>query len=184
MNHGLSVGQKEQARRSIAPRFWARVDRTGGQEACWPWLGARTPDGYGRILVAGERLYAHRLALELALHRLLTEEEQALHDPRTCNNPPCCNPGHLRPGTVKENAQDRLISGTQSHVRLLGEKAGAAKLCDTAVLEIITGYHAATAWGAKGRFFDAMAAKHGVSRRAIEYVAHHGTWTHVTGVRS
>src|SRR5689334_7900007 len=47
--------------------FWSRVDRSGGPTACWPWMGPRTKDGYGRF----RGRYAHRIALEAALGRRL-----------------------------------------------------------------------------------------------------------------
>lgn len=177
---GACVGQKRQARRIDAARFWCHVDRSAGRRGCWPWMGSRLPDGYGKVRVGRRIEGAHRIALELKLGRRLRPGEHALHDPRSCNNPPCCNPRHLRAGGAKQNAADREISGTDRHSGPKGEAQAGARLSDEVVLEIIAGYRAASGWGAKGRFFDAMAARHGVSRRTIEYVAHGGTWTHVT----
>lgn len=62
-----------------------------------------------------------------------------------------------------------------------GRGVSSAKLDEAAVAEIVAGYRASTAWGERGRFFNAMAAKHGVSRRAVEYAAHGDTWKHATG---
>jgi len=30
-------------------RFWAKVDRSAGPNACWPWLGKKDRDGYGEF---------------------------------------------------------------------------------------------------------------------------------------
>ncbi|KKN82000.1 hypothetical protein LCGC14_0312670 [marine sediment metagenome] len=37
--------------RSLAERFWRRVDYSGGLEACWPWKGAQDKHGYGWITI-------------------------------------------------------------------------------------------------------------------------------------
>lgn len=88
--------------------FWARVDQSGGPNACWPWMGYRTPRGYGR-LYCGSRtpVYAHRVACALA-HGPIPPGMDACHK---CDNPPCCNPAHLFPGTQDDNIQDAKRKG-------------------------------------------------------------------------
>lgn len=88
-------------------RFWAKVDRSGGEESCWPFLGVRDHKGYGRLHTqAGSRL-AHRVAWELT-NGELQANLCALH---TCDNPPCCNPSHLRLGTDADNKRDMHSKG-------------------------------------------------------------------------
>src|SRR5687767_6700752 len=93
-------------RATMDARFWEKVDQSGGPETCWPWLGAiqtRSPGGhggYGYFFRLNKVRYAHRRALELTLGRSLEPGEIALH---TCDNPPCCNPAHLRAGTQLDN---------------------------------------------------------------------------------
>lgn len=41
--------------------FWDKVDRTGGPDACWPWLRHLSTGGYGRQ----DKIAAHRMAYEL-----------------------------------------------------------------------------------------------------------------------
>jgi hypothetical protein len=83
-------------------RFWARADRTGGPAACWPWTGSPDRHGYGH----GIRQRAHRIACEFAHGPL--NGRWALHHG---DNPTCCNPGHLYPGTASDNARDRVRRG-------------------------------------------------------------------------
>lgn len=94
------------ARKSLAQRFWEKVDRTGGIEACWPWLGYVNPNGYGYFRVGPRVVRAHRVALALA-GIPLAEGEEALHE---CDNRVCCNPfcpeKHLKPGSHGDNIRD------------------------------------------------------------------------------
>lgn len=88
--------------------FDDRIDRSGGPDACWPWLGATRDGGYGswwdpslRRLVPSHREAARRAGIPIdglmVLHR--------------CDNPPCCNPAHLSAGTHVENMADMVAKG-------------------------------------------------------------------------
>lgn len=84
-------------------RFWARVDRSGGPDACWPWTGKSTMRyGYGLLTWKQRLVNAARLAYELVVGPIPAGLD-LLH---SCDNPPCCNPKHLRPGTHMENMID------------------------------------------------------------------------------
>jgi hypothetical protein len=104
-------------------RFWEKVDTSGGPEACWPWTAGRDKDGYGNFAgppKPGSRkptlTRANRYVLGLSDSKVL-----ALH---SCHNPPCCNPAHLRPGTARENSDDRRFAGNSQPF----EENAAAKL--------------------------------------------------------
>lgn len=88
--------------------FWSKVDRSGGPRACWPWTASRQPDGYGKVNRRGRYLVASHVALEIALGRDLAPGEFSCH---RCDNPPCCNPAHLFPGTNAENLRDLSAKG-------------------------------------------------------------------------
>lgn len=94
-------------------RFWGKVD-IGSESQCWPWIAkARHWKGYGvmRISSMGRNIVASRISCILA-HGLPPEGlHNALH---SCDNPPCCNPNHLRWGTQKQNAQDAIERGRAS----------------------------------------------------------------------
>ena len=93
-------------------RFWAKVDRTGGPTACWPWTGARR-GGYGNFRAAGRNWYPHRLAWILTANGGRDTPLDVLHNP-PCNNGLCCNPAHLREGTPVENAADMDAQGRRA----------------------------------------------------------------------
>ena len=91
--------------------FWSKLDRSCGPEACWEWLGAIDPGGYGALKVGGKKVGAHRYALELSLGRPIGKGLLACH---TCHNRACCNPAHLYEGTYQQNVLDAVAAGTHS----------------------------------------------------------------------
>ena len=86
-------------------RFWNRVDKGAGPDACWPWTGGTTAKGHGIAKCPPERLgggagtTAHRIAYML----LVGPIPDGMHLDHLCRNPPCCNPAHLEPVTHAEN---------------------------------------------------------------------------------
>lgn len=105
-------------------RFWAKVDTSAGEDACWPWTGARSYRkrrrknrgkfakhwGRGVIQQAGRgsrTLKAHRVALcftGAGVEEEYDRPEQAAHK---CGNRICCNPLHLYWASFNENWSDR-----------------------------------------------------------------------------
>lgn len=107
-------------------RFWSKVDKRGDDE-CWPWLGGRHKrTGHGYFL----RTYAHRVALFLSGGGW-AGQLCALH---SCDNPPCCNPAHLRIGTVADNMRDKKERGRCNPAR--GERSNRTKLTAPDVAEM------------------------------------------------
>jgi len=100
---------KEQRGKKRKAQFWANVNITANPDECWEWLGGihRTKYGtFSAISVHPTRQYAHIWAY--ALHYNVEPTLWVLH---SCDNPPCCNPAHLREGTPKDNSQDREQRG-------------------------------------------------------------------------
>lgn len=117
-------------RAGLAPRFWSKVDQSGGPEACWPWKRARSLGGYGQWHpYAKVHTPAHRFALALKLDRNLRPDEVAMH---LCHNPPCCNPTHLKPGSHSDNAKHSATDGRA----YVGELNAMARLTDADVLDL------------------------------------------------
>lgn len=90
-----------------AAAFLSRIDKSAGQEACWPYTGAITTHGYGCTNHLGRVLGAHKVAWILT-NGPVPAGLCVLHK---CDNPPCCNPAHLFLGTKLENAQDKSAKG-------------------------------------------------------------------------
>jgi hypothetical protein len=108
---------------------WFQTNLTTTSTGCKEWSMCRFTQGYGVVRMGGKNLKAHRLSLEHALGRPLREGMFALH---SCNNPPCCNPEHLREGTNQDNVDDKLRADRQPR----GETNGNAKLTLDQVNEI------------------------------------------------
>lgn len=105
--------------------FWENVDIRSADE-CWEWKRSKNTRGYGHLWMDGRYKLAHRVALELASHSCLLPGSKSLH---RCDNPPCCNPAHLFPGTSARNTQDMVSKGRHSHgarhyTRLHPERVG------------------------------------------------------------
>lgn len=93
--------------------FLSRVDVRGPDE-CWEWQGTRNPQGYGGVRHDGVNWRAHRLSY--VLHKgPIPDGLLVLH---SCDNPPCCNPSHLRTGTYADNMLDMV--GRQRHLPRVG----------------------------------------------------------------
>lgn len=96
-------------------RFWSRVDKSKGPEACWVWTGALTRSGYGQFYVARKKQVAHRWLLGVRRGEPLEwPRERGCH---RCDNPPCCNPAHLYIGDAKANQADAMERSTYDWTR-------------------------------------------------------------------
>ncbi len=168
---GLSVWRCN-VRGILEERFWAKVEKRGPDE-CWPWKAGKGRGGYGRIRHGGsgsKTVRAHRVAWEL-VYGPIPEGMDVLHN---CDNPPCCNPGHLYLGTDTDNRQDCLARGRAAR----GEANGRAKLTEAKVIAI-------RAARARGETYLSIAQRFGVSDSAIEFIVAGMSWHHVPdGMRS
>jgi HNH endonuclease len=89
--------------------FWARVLK-GEPDACWLWQGPKDKDGYGHFQLRGKKTSAHRVAY-LLTHGPIPSDQNVCHNCPGGDNPACCNPSHLWPGTQHQNVQDSIRKG-------------------------------------------------------------------------
>jgi hypothetical protein len=88
--------------RTEEEHFWHRVDRRGPDE-CWPWKAGKIPKGYGVLVYQQRHRLATQVSWELTHGKPFPADMMCLH---SCDNPPCVNPAHLRPGTKRDNRLD------------------------------------------------------------------------------
>lgn len=157
-----------------AVRFWAKVDRSQGPDACWPWRAGRDRQGYGKFWVrsgvgeTGRTVHASRVALGLFLGRPVADDKSACHH---CDNPPCCNPAHLYEGSSDANANDRHSRGRDPH----GERHGRARLTEELVRQIRAAYRPNT----RGAGPVSLARRFGLSSRTVRNVVYRLAWRHI-----
>lgn len=94
--------------------FWARIDKNGPVPAhcpelgpCWVWTKGHLRAGYGALKFQRQRWMAHRLAFTLSTGPI----PDGLKVCHKCDNPICCNPGHLFLGTNADNHKDMRAKG-------------------------------------------------------------------------
>lgn len=125
-------------------------------DGCLEWMGYRDKHGYG--VVRGFRVSHLALLLD---GRPVTDGLHALH---RCDNPPCCNPEHLWPGTRSENMQDMVAKGRHGSNQARGDAHYATKVTDAQVREMRESYTGA--WGEIAR----LARLHGISDNQVSWI--------------
>lgn len=150
----------------IEDRFWSKVDRSGGEDACWEWQGNRHVSGYGSVRHNGRVEKAHRVAYEL-MYGPIPEGHYVCHH---CDNPPCVNPAHLFAGTPAENSQDRERKGRREPAR--GSRSGMSKLTEFDVADILRRLQ-------RGEKQKPIAALYGVDFTLISMIKRNKIWRHV-----
>lgn len=161
-SHECANRLRSERRRPLDDRLWERVDQSGGENACWEFIGARHRFGYGKIGIAGEGPRdAHRVAWEVTRGPIPNGMEVC----HSCDNPPCCNPAHLFLGTRKENAHDAMRKGRTT----IGERNPMAKLTWKDVADI-------RARHASGETRKSIARHYGVSPATISNIYKRITW--------
>jgi 6-pyruvoyltetrahydropterin/6-carboxytetrahydropterin synthase len=144
----------------------------GDPDECWPYLGAKDEDGYGycSLRIAGVNK-AHRLLMWLRGYDI--EGRVVMH---SCDNPPCCNPSHLKVSTHAENEEDKDRKGR----RQKGEEHYAALLTDIQVIELWKDFQTrGREEGFVKRWEERLDL---VGRGAVRNIIFGWTWNHITGL--
>jgi len=90
-------------------RFFGKFDFPVKKNDCWPWKGAKIPQGYGAIRIQDEFFLAHRVAYEQWRGSIPTD----LILDHLCHNRSCVNPAHLEAVTHQVN----ILRGTGATAR-------------------------------------------------------------------
>lgn len=92
--------------------------KIGEPHECWPWTGGCNSKGLPYFTLDGRKVLAYRLVYKLThpewdmdnsreVLRHQCRDEQGRH----IDNPLCCNPEHVIPGTHLENMLDMVLRG-------------------------------------------------------------------------
>lgn len=148
---------------------------------CWPFLGGRNKLGYGVVFFHGRHngYLAHRVAYTIANGPI--GNFILCH---SCDNPICCNPAHLIPGTHADNKLDSVHKQRHAHAETAGIKThperypkgsqlSKARLNESQVTEIRRLY------AAGGRTHRSLAEQFGVGKTTIESAIKRIWWKHV-----
>ena len=162
--------RRAEERRRLHPlkeRLLAKLDRSGGPNACWVWTGHRDNRGYGVYKTRGKARKAHRLVYE-ALVGPIDDDLALLHNCHPLpDNPACCNPKHLRPGTHEENSIEAGMKGQM----LKGERHGGSKLTEEQVSLLFELRRAGV--GSKD-----LAIEFGVTQTTVNRILAGAAWAH------
>jgi hypothetical protein len=152
--------------RKTSGDFWkdVQIDQV---EKCWVWTKGKNRHNYGCVRFNGNRYLTHRLAY--LLHYKLSESDLEgaciLH---SCDNPPCCNPNHLKKGTNKENSED--MKSRRRHT--YGERSALAKLSTGDVFQI-------RKLRTDGMFYRDIARLFNVNTTHVFNIVHRKRWAHI-----
>lgn len=146
---------------------WDEVVRVPDLGVCWEWRGGKRGGGYGRVTHKAQTHVVTRVAYELWVGPI-PDGHVMMHE---CDNPPCMNPSHLKPGTVAQNAQDMVARDRANPPR--GAKNGKAKLSGADIPEI------RRRWAAR-EGLSAIAADYGVTIGLISMIGKRVRWAHIS----
>jgi len=168
---GTECYRTQQRSRSVAERFWPKVNKQGPPHPtqprlgrCWVWTGSRTGhDGYGGIYVAAHQApgatypkpsYVHRVSWEMAFGPI-PAGRHVLH---SCDNRSCVKPDHLFLGDQAANMKDAASKG-----RLSGARPNRRKVSDEQIAEIF-------ALRRRGLTLESIGERFGVSKCFVSMV--------------
>lgn len=94
------------------------------EKECRLWIASKVNGKYGQIVVNGKTMGAHRASWMAHNEGKQIPENMVIR--HLCGNSLCINPDHLKPGTHRENMNDKLKHGTDSR----GDKSSGSTISD------------------------------------------------------
>jgi hypothetical protein len=97
-------------RRPLIYQLWDKIE-VRSSSTCWPWVGGKTHEGYGKLSNGGSAFVAHRLLYELAIGPIpkgmvvdhTCHNGSGCSGGAACTHRSCCNPAHLEAVTIANN---------------------------------------------------------------------------------
>lgn len=136
---------------------------------CLEWQQAKSKNGYGKIHVASQGRYAHRLMAQLIYGDAPEDKPFVLH---SCHNPPCINPDHLRWGSPKENMDDMARHNRAGKTFKANTKFDGKRLTVQQVQQIRKAF-------AEGHLQDVIAKEYGIGRAHVSLIVTRRLWKNV-----
>ncbi len=95
-----------------------RYIKLGEPDECWPWIGGLNGKDLPYFSIDGRKILAYRFVYKL-MHpewdidnpREVLRHQCKDKEGRAIDNPLCCNPNHVIPGTHVENMLDMVLRG-------------------------------------------------------------------------
>lgn len=157
------LGVRQAVKRSLAQRFWERVDQRSAAE-CWAWTGARYNTGYGQLWSGTRSVGAHRVSWELHYGKV-PAGHGVFH---RCDNRPCVNPSHLFVGPQLANMRDKVSKDRQAR----GETDGNSRYTANMVREVRARYASGMTQREAGEPF-------GMKQAVVSDIVRRRTWRHI-----
>ena len=110
-SYGLCVAHYQRLRKHGRLELPSVVERlVAGYEVnengCWLWTGQPDAAGYGRVSIANEVQYAHRVSWQTFIGPI----PEGLTIDHLCRVRLCVNPAHLEPVTLAENVRREMAA--------------------------------------------------------------------------
>ena len=166
-NRVSTTARRSADRANHVALFWARVDQSGGPDACWPWTGSTGYDGYGRSWYRPTQ--RHRNAHVIAYVLTWGEPIPGMVVCHGCDNRSCCNPNHLWSATDAANAADMVRKNRQAR----GARNARTKLTPEQVTGIRRRYEEGDV------SMHALAKEHGVDTATVRDLLTRRSWSYL-----
>lgn len=122
---------------AVLARFWTKVDKRGEDE-CWLWNGTKVGGGYGRLVIDGKVVLAHRFSYELENGKILPGFGHSLVVRHKCDVRSCVNPKHLEVGPQAANVRDMHARGRAVAASMPGSLHPLSKMTEEMARKIKT----------------------------------------------